>query len=467
MKSALVGLLPYIDDLIQRAAAFVKSIDRAKIENAAQSQLDTITPAGTPEEAGIKIGVTPESAAAMKDFTDGNKTIWQQIVAAATILRASLQYISPQDVKWTAGTSPVMDSSAATMQAGKNTAAWLAEADAWKKLSADAVSGADAMAGGFSKVAKTGNDANDAFDRSINTVKKHTDQLYADADAVGLSAGDLEKFRVEAQLMSAAEAAGVPITEQLKAKISDLGDTAKDARNDLEKLNIAAQIKFDRATIGLSPEDVQIATQLRKLYPDVTDALNSTEAADIRLNNQLKLGKEIVTSFGNDLVAGLMRGETAMKSLETAATNLITKLASKNLTNFLNGGSLFGNQSLDSAQGAVGMASAGLSGYQSGNPLTGALGGAMAGATFGPAGAAIGGALGLIGGLIGQDSQAAAALKQAQDQWHAMSLQVADFNLAAAGTGAPLVNALQKRPSANDNEKKDKSHDCDEHRKAA
>jgi hypothetical protein len=234
-------------------------------------------------------------------------------------------------------------------------------------------------------------------------------------------------------------------------------------------MKIANQIKFAGDTALLSPQDVQIATQLKGIYPDVTTALNSTQAAQIRFNDALKATHDASTTFVTSFVDGLLQGKSAIQSLESAATSLVTTLANKNLQNFMNGGSLFGNQNLNSAQGAVGMVGAGVAGYQSGNPLTGALGGAMAGATFGPAGAAIGGVLGLIGGLLGQGSQAAAALQQAQAQWKAMSTQVINFNLAAKGFNlGPLTQELQKRPIANDNPEKgkEKSNDRDEHNPA-
>lgn len=310
-------------------------------------------------------------------------------------------------------------------------------------------------------------DTRDAYDRARDAAQKHYAQTNADSDAIGLGVGAQAEFRTKAAMTTAALIAQRDMTPTLRAEIDAYGKAARTAAEANERLRLAAQNKFERATIGLSPEDVQIATQLKGLYPDVTTALNSTEAAQMRVNNQLRLGNEIVTGFSNDLVSGLLRGENGMKSLESAATNLIAKLASKNLTNFMSpGGSIFGNQSLNSAQGAVGVASAGLAGYQSGNPLTGALGGAMAGATFGPWGAAIGGAAGLIGGLLGKDSQAAKALQEAQQRWHDMAGQMTAFSLAAKGTSAPLINALGKRPVANDNEK-EKSHDRDERNKAA
>jgi len=303
-----------------------------------------------------------------------------------------------------------------------------------------------------------------AYQQLIEKTRDRIEELKLEAETAGQTSDAVLKLKLQHDAERAAKKSGVQVNQEeldgLKEEIA--------LRTRLAALaDIKAQIQFDKDTQGLSPEDAQIAQTLRKVYPDVTTAINSTEAANIRLNNSFKAGQEIVSSFGNELVSGLLRGEDAMKSLESAATSLIAKLSSQNLTRFLNGGSLFGNQSLNSAQGAVGIASAGLGGYASGNPLTGALGGALAGATFGPAGAAIGGVVGAIGGLIGQSHNAEAALKQAQDAWKAMGSQVTAFNAAAAGSNVgPMVNMLAKKAASNDN-KKDDRNDCDEHHKAA
>ncbi|WP_445488586.1 hypothetical protein [Rhodopseudomonas sp. RCAM05734] len=262
-------------------------------------------------------------------------------------------------------------------------------------------------------------EAADAYDRALEGVTKHTARMQADTLAVGLGAGALEEFRARAQLTTAAQLAGRESTAALTAEIEKQAKAAGAAGEALAKMRINNQIQFDRSTIGLSADDVQIATQLRSIYPDVTTALNSSEAAAMRLNNEMRLSKDITSGFGNDLVSGLMRGEDAMKSLTSAASNLVQKLAAANLNRFMSGGSLFGNQNLMSGNGALGVASAGVAGYQSGNAATGALSGAMAGATFGPAGAVVGGVAGLIGGILGADAQAKAKLEAAQTEWKA------------------------------------------------
>jgi phage-related minor tail protein len=55
----------------------------------------------------------------------------------------------------------------------------------------------------------------------------------------------------------------------------------------LEKAKVAGEIKFGASTSLLAPEDVQIAQQLKGIYPDVATALGSVEASTLRTNGAL------------------------------------------------------------------------------------------------------------------------------------------------------------------------------------
>ena len=244
-----------------------------------------------------------------------------------------------------------------------------------------------------------------AYQRAQDSIEKHIARMNADKDAVGLGVGALEELRAKATLLTAAQQAGIPVTAEMSAQIDALAKKAGTAGLELAKLRINDQIKFDRATIGLSQEDVQIAQQLRSIYPDVTEAINSSEAAQMRLNNELRQAKEIANGFGQDLLSGLLRGEGAMKSMTSAASNLIAKLSSAQLDKFMSG-KFEGGNNLGSVGGIATIAGAGLAGYQSGNSMTGALGGAMSGFMVGGIpGALLGGAAGSITGPLVSDQK--------------------------------------------------------------
>jgi hypothetical protein len=159
-------------------------------------------------------------------------------------------------------------------------------------------------------------DAADAWDRASDSIAKHTARLAADSLAIGQSTGVQEGLRAEFQLLEAAKQADRGVTDEqiaayttLRATMSSQESLTKSgielSKDDTDeflksteairkkteayaKLRIQSQIKFDRDTAFLSPEDVRIAQALKDIYPDVTQAINSTEAATMRLSGSLR-----------------------------------------------------------------------------------------------------------------------------------------------------------------------------------
>jgi hypothetical protein len=93
-----------------------------------------------------------------------------------------------------------------------------------------------------------------------------------------------------------------------------LGEAAAIAAQALEKAKVAADIKFNRNTALLSQEDIQIATQLKGLYPDVATAPSSVETQGISVNNAFKgLSASIETTLSNDLTDRLQGGRRCLR----------------------------------------------------------------------------------------------------------------------------------------------------------
>lgn len=188
----------------------------------------------------------------------------------------------------------------------------------------------------------------------IDQIKAYRDQLEVEAKIYGMSAGEAYAYQVVQEKINEAKRNGVPLTEQSIARLRE-----------------------EAAITG-------------KIY---------------EVNKDLKEARDNMRGFGEDFLQAFLRGENAIKSATGALANLMQRMASQNMQRMMSGGSLFGNQSLMSGQGAVGMAGAAAGGYQSGSWASGMLGGALAGASFGPIGALIGGGLGALGGLFGGNSQ--------------------------------------------------------------
>lgn len=361
----------------------------------------------------------------------------------------------------------------------------------------------------------------DAWDRATESIDKHIARIKADTIAVGMNAGQQATLRAEFTLLEAAKVADKGVTEDqialytsLRATMSaqqalakagiELGRKETDAflkksaaigevTKELEQARIASQIKFDFQTAFLSAEDVQIAQQLKRLYPDVATAIKSVEAEQMRWNNTLKQVNDIAgtaaSSFVKDLANGVAPMEAFAKAAKSAAESVLDMATKKITSNLL--GSLF--SSLSDTSGATASATilttagatlaaemvAGATSAAAilagGGAITAtevAGSGIAAGTALGAGGAVAGGAIATGGTVAGtalwgpiamlaaaiaaigalsffgsgeEDDPAQKAFEEAKQAWAGMSDQVREFNRAADGFElSSFAQALQE-----------------------
>ncbi|CAL77418.1 hypothetical protein BRADO3641 [Bradyrhizobium sp. ORS 278] len=159
----------------------------------------------------------------------------------------------------------------------------------------------------------------DEIEKATDAIEKHIAKLQADADAAGAGAGELERLRAEALLYAAAQRAGIKDTERFAETFSDLAERAGNAAAALAKAKVNAEIRFAGNTALLSQGDLAIAQRLKDIYPDVADALNSAEAAQIRFNEATR---SLTSSLESQLVPGLVAIETGQKKIAQGALDM-------------------------------------------------------------------------------------------------------------------------------------------------
>lgn len=182
--------------------------------------------------------------------------------------------------------------------------------------------------------AKAVEDSTAAYDRAEESILKYIETTKAAALTVSDAAGEQEKFKVIAQLTAAAQKDGTPITADLTAKMQALAQQAGAAADALAKAKLASQIDFGVKTAFLTPQDLQIATQLKTIYGnDLPAALASTEYAALKAADDLKqismLGQDVNRGFLVDFETGLRNGQTAWQSFAAAGVNALGKIADK------------------------------------------------------------------------------------------------------------------------------------------
>lgn len=314
-------------------------------------------------------------------------------------------------------------------------------------------------------VAEILKDQVNSYTQLIQKTKDRVEELELEAQTYGKTSAEVVKLKLQHDAERAAKQANVRLNQE---ELNQLKEKLALATREAQVAQIRRDIAYSSqgATMGLSDSELQIARQLKAIYPDITEALNSNEAAQLRAIENMRELKSATDSFAQSLVSGLMAGGDAMQAITSAASGLVRQLASASMKRFLDTGSFTpqgskgywtgagpgsgtfvpgtpGGPGLMSAQGGLGMAAVGYSAYQGGvqsaSPLQGALAGALSGALAGamigwPAGAVVGGVVGGAAGLFGGLSGQSAAQKQAEAQAHAERLAMIDARNQAKKT---------------------------------
>lgn len=168
-------------------------------------------------------------------------------------------------------------------------------------------------------------------------LKAQIDAMKVQTATVGMSVGQAETFSLIQTKINENLNAGRPALDGITDAYRKLAAQAGDTKQALDKLTINTQIGRDRQLALLSPEDVQIANQLKSIYPNIADALNSSEASALRFNSALAQGKADATEFTQSFVKGMMDGKSMMDALSSSLKNLSAKLADRAIVDLLSG----------------------------------------------------------------------------------------------------------------------------------
>ncbi|MDA9453060.1 hypothetical protein XI00_01930 [Bradyrhizobium sp. CCBAU 21359] len=149
----------------------------------------------------------------------------------------------------------------------------------------------------------------DKLGSAADGVEKRIAALQAEAAALDLSTAARERAKVAAQLetiaMQANAAAGKGegvVTAEQRQRIDEVTEAYGKATEAIEKATVTQSIRRGGQTALLDPQEVQIAEQLRGLYPDVGTALNSVEASAMRTNEAMR---SIGSTMSSTLTTGL------------------------------------------------------------------------------------------------------------------------------------------------------------------
>jgi hypothetical protein len=178
--------------------------------------------------------------------------------------------------------------------------------------------------------------ARNDYDRALNSIGKHISLMEADAAAVGATAGQHEKLRVEAQLLDAAQRAGIEITGKRIEQFRQLGERAKAAADNLAFLKLQNELLFDRAQMGRSDSEQAVYSKLRSAGVDAESAQGQYLAQQIRINEALKDTQDLAKDALQGIRADLRAGKSEAEAFANALNRIADKLMDKGINAVLN-----------------------------------------------------------------------------------------------------------------------------------
>ncbi|MGY3366189.1 uncharacterized protein YerC [Bradyrhizobium sp. GM2.4] len=170
---------------------------------------------------------------------------------------------------------------------------------------------------------KATNEQKDALDRAIDAIERNIATTTAHAQTIDQTVAEQAKAKTMAELLAAAQRAGITDLSAYSAQFKDLSDRAGAATHALSLARVQSQIKFGSETALLSPGDVAIAQQLKGIYPDVATALGSVEASALRVNQAVS---GVSSSLSNNLVSGLTDITMGTKSVKQGFNDMATSI---------------------------------------------------------------------------------------------------------------------------------------------
>lgn len=320
MKAAIADMLPEIDDLIQKMSKAAQG-SGGGFGNAAAHGV----------AAGIlsSVGIDPNGTAISLPVADSTKESW-------TSFSGILQKVNDQLV--TIGTEGVLQVPSNVVGAGADAMNSSGYPQSGPKNIEEASQQLDTsfeksiIAGPTTNVPAK-NQAADSYDKATASAIKYTNATNAEADAQTLSAGALEEAKTQANLLTAAQKAGIPITQQQQNEIQDLAQDAGLAAQALAQAKVSANIGFGQQTALFTPQDLAIANQLKTSYDSISEAMGSSQAQALKFNATIKdlgtLGQQVNSGFLVDFETQIRNGATAMQALQTAGVNALGKIADK------------------------------------------------------------------------------------------------------------------------------------------
>lgn len=215
------------------------------------------------------------------------------------------------------GTNPQLAEAAnnllKTSQAAGDLALSVIKAEAMLRLLNGTATETDRKVLGLADATKKGTSA---YESLMQRTQDRIAELKMEAQTAGMASDAVLKMKLQHDAERAAKSSGVSVNQQWLDQLKEEIALATRAAN---LAQIRADIGFERKTMFLPQADQEAAQKLRGIYGnDVDTALQSAEAGQMRINAQLREGRDLGFEFASGLARDLKQGVDGADALSNA-----------------------------------------------------------------------------------------------------------------------------------------------------
>lgn len=169
------------------------------------------------------------------------------------------------------------------------------------------------------------------YRKLIAQAERRSAQLRTEAQLVGMVGAASAAYRFEQDLLARAKEQDIILGAKQRAEIKKLAAEYGALTEQISKLKLQDDLMFERGQLGRTDMEARIADRLRGAGLAVD--LNSYEAGLIRINEQLKLSKDIASdfagTFASEFRSAIKEGENFWDAFSRAGLRALERLGDK------------------------------------------------------------------------------------------------------------------------------------------
>ncbi|NNU59724.1 phage tail length tape measure family protein [Ochrobactrum soli] len=179
-------------------------------------------------------------------------------------------------------------------------------------------------------------DAN-AYRDLVKSAQDRIDQLKLEEQLVGKTGVAAETMRMKLELLQKAQDKGRSVSEAQRAEIDKLATAYGKAAEKVSAMQMVEELQFERAQMFRSPTEQKVYGSLRSAGINPDSEYGQAIGNQIRLNEQLAIGRERALDFAQGLANDIMNSADAVDILRNSVSRLAQMLIEMGTNSAING----------------------------------------------------------------------------------------------------------------------------------